>query len=115
MFKFVCIYRQVDDPSVLDDFFSSTHLQLAEQLPGLVRTELNRVAGKPGGQSRFYLMYSLYFGNDKVFEHALASQPGQQLMAALKPWADEKLISWFYSDAAEQNMLAQKIQGSNLS
>ena len=56
MFKFVCIYRQVDDVHVLDDFFNSTHLQLAEQLPGLVRTELNRVAGKPGGQSRFYLM-----------------------------------------------------------
>ena len=114
MFKFVCIYRQVDDSHVLDDFFSSTHLQLAEKLPGLIRTELNRVEGKPGGQSRFYLMYSLYFGEKKVFEHALASEYGQQLMAALKPWADAKLISWFYADAAEQNMLAQKVQGLNL-
>lgn len=113
MFKFVCIYRQVDDIHVLDDFFNSTHLQLAEKLPGLIRTELNRVAGKPGGQSRFYLMYSLYFGNDKVFEHALASEPGQQMMAALKPWADAKLISWFYSDVAEHDVLAQKVRGSN--
>jgi len=112
MFKFVCIYRQVDDINAVDDFFSSTHLQLAEQLPGLVRTELNRVAGKPGGQSRFYLMYSLYFGNDKAFEYALTSEYGQQLMAALKPWADAKLINWFYTDASEQNMLTQNNLGA---
>ncbi len=108
MFKFVCIYRQVDDIDALDDFFSATHLQLAEKLPGVVRTELNNVAGKPGGQSRFYRMYSLYFGSRKVFEHALASEVGQELMLALKPWADAKLITWFYTDAFENNLLAQK-------
>ncbi len=112
MFKFVCLYRQVDDLTAVDDFFSSTHLQLAEKLPGLIRTELNLINGKPGGDSRFYQTYSLYFGGRKVFEHAMASEYGLQLMAALKPWADAKLISWFYAEVHENNILAQKNRGT---
>jgi len=113
MFKFVCIYRQVDDVNALDEFFSSTHLQLSEQLPALVRTEVSRITGKPGGQSRFYLMYALYFEGQKAFEFALASEPGLALMAALKPWADAKLITWFYTDTFEENVLAQRIKGAD--
>ena len=48
MFKFVTIYRRVDDDSALESFFSSTHLPLAEQLPGLLKSEVSRVSGRPG-------------------------------------------------------------------
>ncbi len=97
MFKFVTIYRRVDDTMALEEFFSGTHLPLAEQLPGLLKTEVSRVTGKPGGASRFHLMYELYFATEKHFEAALMSEPGVKLMLALKPWAEAKLISWFYS------------------
>ena len=99
MFKFVTIYRQVEEPNLLEEFFSQTHLPLAEQLPNLLRSEVGRVEGKPGGESRFHLMFELYFENRRAFEEALATEVGVQFMAALKPWADEKLISWFYADA----------------
>ena len=61
MFKFVTIYRRVDDDNALEMFFSSTHLPLAEQLPGLLKSEVSRISGKPGGPSRYHLMYELYF------------------------------------------------------
>lgn len=99
MFKFAAIYRRVDDEDRLETFFSTTHLPLAEQLPGLLKSEVSRVTGKPGGQSRFHLMYELYFASERDFQVALLSEPGLQLMAALKPWADAKIITWFYSDA----------------
>ena len=51
MFKFVTIYRRVDDMVALEEFFSGTHLPLAEQLPGLLRSEVGRIRGKPGGNS----------------------------------------------------------------
>ena len=35
MFKFVVIYYRVDDDALLEDFYSSTHMVLTEQLPGL--------------------------------------------------------------------------------
>jgi len=99
VFKFVTIYRRVDDEVKLEEFFSSTHLPLAEQLPGLLRSEVSRVTGKPGGASRFHLMYELYFESEAQFEAALQSPAGTELMAALVPWAEAKLISWFYSHA----------------
>ncbi|GMQ78368.1 MAG: hypothetical protein BMS9Abin02_0872 [Anaerolineae bacterium] len=102
MFKFVTIYRRVDDEDRLEDFFSSIHLQLAEQLPGLVRTEVSRVGGKPGGESRFHLMYELYFQSEDDFFNSLGSMPGRKMMASLKEWADAKLVTWFYADSWEE-------------
>jgi uncharacterized protein (TIGR02118 family) len=99
MFKFVTIYRRVDDEDRLEDFFSSVHLPLAEQLPGLVRTEVSRVGGKPGGESRFHLMYELYFQTEDDFFNSFSSMPGRKMMASLKEWADAKLVTWFYADS----------------
>jgi uncharacterized protein (TIGR02118 family) len=103
VFKFVTIYRRVDDEAALETFFSNTHLPLAEQLPGLVKSEVSRVAGKPGGESRFHLMYELYFETPKVFFHALGSDAGRKLMSALKDWGDARLITWFYAESFEEN------------
>lgn len=103
MYKFVALYRRVDDPPAVDAFFSDTHLPLAEQLPGLRKSEVSRINLKPGGESRFYLGYELYFDSRMALETALLSQPGVQLMNALKPWAESKLITWFYAEAFEES------------
>jgi uncharacterized protein (TIGR02118 family) len=102
MFKFVTIYRKVDDEPALEAFFSEFHLPLAEQLPGLIKSEVSRVSGKPGGQSRFHLGYELYFTTQDDFFRALASDPGRSLMSALTPWAEKKLLTWFYADCFEE-------------
>ena len=102
MFKFVTIYRQVDDPSAIDQFFSETHLPLAEALPNLEKTEVSWIKGKPGGQSRFYLMYELYFESQEAYQMALISEEGVELIKALKPWGDEKIVTWFYADSYEE-------------
>lgn len=99
MFKFVVIYYQVDDQNALETFFSGTHLPLAESLRGVAKTEVSRVMGKPGGGSRFQLMVETYFENRAAFEQALAGETGVQLAAALKQWADAKLITWFYAES----------------
>lgn len=102
MFKFVTIYRRVDDEDLLEDFFSTAHLQLAEQLPGLLRSEVSRVRGKPGGESRFHLMYELYFETEDIFFDALGSDPGRKMMTALYEWSNVKLITWFFAETWEE-------------
>ncbi|MCA9971047.1 MAG: EthD family reductase [Anaerolineales bacterium] len=102
MFKFVTIYRRVDDDDALETFFSTTHLPLAEKLHGLLKSEVSRIEGKPGGESRYHLMYELYFEGQEWFERALMTETGIRLMQALKPWADAKLVTWFYSTAYEE-------------
>lgn len=102
MFQFTTLYYRVDDEETLEDFFSSTHLPLAEQLPGLVKSEVSRISGQPGGDSRFHMAYSLYFTNEHSFYLSLASDPGTKLMKALKPWAEARLIAWYYAEAFEE-------------
>jgi len=102
MFQFTTLYYRVDDEDTLETFFSTTHLQLAEQLPGLVKSELSRISGQPGGESRFHMSYSLYFATEKSFYMSLLSEPGIELMKALKEWAEAKLIVWYYAESYEE-------------
>ncbi len=98
----VTIYRRVDEEITLENFFAQKNLPLAEKLPGLVKSEVSRILGKPGGDSRFHLMYELYFETADAFFQALESDHGKELMKELKEWADAKLITWFYCDAFEE-------------
>jgi len=102
MFKLVTIYRRVDDENALEEFFSQTHLPLAEQLPGLKKCEVSRVSGKPGGESRFHLMVELYFESRDVYQRALISDPGLALIQAITPWWKGKIIDWFYAESYEE-------------
>jgi len=104
MFKFVTIYRRVDDETALEDFFSNTHLQLAEQLPHLLKREVSRISHKPGGESRFHLMFELYFESEPHFQQAMTSMVGVELIKSLKPWEEAKLLTWFYAEAFEEEM-----------
>jgi uncharacterized protein (TIGR02118 family) len=103
MYKFVVIYYQVDDSTLLEDFFSSTHLRLIEQWPGLQMLEISRITGQPTGQSRFHLMVEAYFENEAAMRVAQLSETGMELMEALRPWADERLIAWFYADSFSES------------
>lgn len=99
MYKLTTIYRRVDDEMALESFFSETHLQLAEQLPGLRKTEVSRVTGRPGGESRFHLMYELYFDTEGDYRRAMISPVGLELIKALTPWWQAKIITWFHAES----------------
>lgn len=99
MYQFTVIYYRVDDENALEEFFTGTHLPLVEALPGLRRLEIGRVLGQPLGASRFHLTVVASFENEAAFRAAQLSQPGVALMNALRPWAEERLIAWFYVDA----------------
>jgi len=104
MYKFVTLYRRVDDEVALEEFFSQTHLPLAEQLPGLLSREVSRISHKPGGESRYHLMFEQYFDSRISFEAAMATPIGVQLIAALTPWAEAKIITWFFADSFLEDM-----------
>ncbi|HNS39963.1 MAG TPA: EthD family reductase [Promineifilum sp.] len=96
------IYYRVDDDALLEDFYSSTHMVLTEQLPGLRRFEVSRIISQPFGASRFHLMVEAYFDNEVAWLAAQRSEAGAALMNALKPWAEERLIAWFYADSFDE-------------
>jgi uncharacterized protein (TIGR02118 family) len=99
MHKFVVLYYRVDDEDALETFFAGTHRELVEQLPQLRQLEVSRITAQPLGKSRFHLMVEAYFDNEIALRQALASPPGIALMNALRLWADDRLIAWFYADS----------------
>ncbi len=99
MYKLVTLYRRVDDEDALERFFHDHHLPLAERLAGLRRTEVCRIDGKPGGESRFHMSYALYFESQVALRAALASPAGLELLQALLPWLEAGVISWYYGTA----------------
>ena len=103
MFKIVTIYRRVDDENALEEFFSRTHLPLAEQLPSLIKSEVSRISGQPGGESRFHLMYELYFESRDAYEKAMISEPGLSLLKALTPWWQARIVTWFFAESYEED------------
>jgi uncharacterized protein (TIGR02118 family) len=102
VFQFTTVYYRVDDEEKLESFFSTVHLPLAEQLPGLVKSEVSRITGRPGGESRFHLSYSLYFATEQSFQLSMVTEAGLSLIKALKPWEEARLIAWFYADSFEE-------------
>jgi uncharacterized protein (TIGR02118 family) len=104
MYKFVTLYRRVDDEEMLEDFFSQTHLPLAEKLSGLMQREVSRISHKPGGESRYHLMFELYFPSKTSFEAAIATPTGIQLIEALMPWVEAKIITWYFADSFMEDM-----------
>lgn len=99
MHKLVTIYRVVDDIDILEQFFSNTHLPLAEQLPGLLEVEVSRIHGKPGGKSRYHLMMECYFESAATYEQAMMSEIGLELLEALKEWYEAKILTWFEAES----------------
>jgi uncharacterized protein (TIGR02118 family) len=96
--KLVVLYYRVDDETALEEFFSGVHLPLVERLPGLRALEIGRVQGQPLGQSRFTLTVEATFDSRAALEAALTTETGLALMNALRPWAENRLIAWYYAD-----------------
>lgn len=112
MFKLVFLYRRVDDEAALETFFSETHLPLAEQMPDLVQSEVSRIRGKPGGESRFHLMYELYFPSQDVYEKAMISDAGLKLIQAITPWWQAKIVTWFFAESYAERRRDRNVAGA---
>ena len=108
MYKLTVLYRRVDDETALESFFSDFHLPLAEQLPGLLGSEVCRIDGKPGGPSRFHMTYSLYFEDKESFYQSLASKAGIRLLETMAGWLEAGVITWFQGEALADKHTSQR-------
>ena len=99
MYTLTVLYYRVDDETTLEEFFSAIHLPLLEGLPGLRAVQIGRVMGQPLGQSRFTLTVEAAFDDQAALTAALATETGITLMNALRPWAENRLIAWYYADS----------------
>jgi uncharacterized protein (TIGR02118 family) len=78
MVKLVVAYHTPSDPAAFDAYFTSTHIPIAQQIPGLRRFESGKVLGTPDGSpAPYYFIAELSFDDAEALQAGMASPEGQ--------------------------------------
>src|ERR1700722_19591013 len=70
--KLLVLYTPPEDPAAFDEHYLGVHVPLVEQIPGLLRNETGRFAGK----SPFYRAAELDFADRDAMTAGLGSPEG---------------------------------------
>jgi uncharacterized protein (TIGR02118 family) len=75
--KLTVLYGHPKDPPAFESYYNSTHMEIADKIPGVTRWELTRFTGAAdGGKPTFYRMAELYFPDLEQMETSLQSPEG---------------------------------------
>jgi uncharacterized protein (TIGR02118 family) len=88
MVKLVVAYGHPTDPDAFDQHYASTHVSLAEAIPGLRKFDQGKVLGTPdGSQAPYYFLAELWFDDHESLQSALGSAEGQAAAGDLANFA----------------------------
>lgn len=88
MATLIALYKKPADTKAFDDHYFSTHIPLANTIPGLSRCEIsNGPVGTPQGDSSYHLVAMLGFDSLEALQQGLASPEGQATAADLGNFA----------------------------
>lgn len=72
----VC-YGHPADPAAFDAYYASTHVPLAEKIPGVTTFTYRRCASLDASPAPYHLLAELAFPSGEALQAALASPEGQ--------------------------------------
>ncbi|MET0575495.1 MAG: EthD family reductase, partial [Mesorhizobium sp.] len=74
MARLIALYRTPKDPAAFERYYFSTHVPLAQKIPGLRKYDVsNGNALGPEGPSNFHMVATLYFDSLDAIKTALNS------------------------------------------
>ncbi|HVA75408.1 MAG TPA: EthD family reductase [Acidimicrobiales bacterium] len=76
MIKLIVLYGTPTDPAAFDEYYKSTHIPLAEKIPGVRRIEVAKMASLDGSTPQFHLQAELYFDDQAALMSALGTPEG---------------------------------------
>jgi len=83
----VC-YGHPADPAAFDAYYTSTHVPLAEKIPGLASFTARHCDSLDGSQPPYYLLAELSFASQEALNAGMASPEGQAAGADVPNFAD---------------------------
>lgn len=98
--KLIALYKLPDDVAAFDDHYFSTHIPLAEKMPGLIQAVYNKVTGSPMGKSNYHLMAELTFESQDALNAAMASDEGKAAAKDLMGFAGN-LVTLMFAEPVE--------------
>ena len=89
MVKLIAYYKEPQDRSDFDKKYFDEHLPLATKMPGLIKSEVSKLKGIGGSDSKFYMQADMYFENSDSLNSAMMSPEGKAAAKNLMSFAKE--------------------------
>jgi uncharacterized protein (TIGR02118 family) len=106
MIKYVAMYRTPDDDASFDESYFGTHVPLANETPGLVRTELARVLKTVTGEPALNVNAELYFDSYDALKAAFKTPEWAASGANLQEWGGLELVSMYIAEVVDDKGVA---------
>ena len=97
MARIVALYDTPKDPAAFDRYYETTHVKIAQKIPGLRSIELSKGAVMtPAGPASFHRVGTLRFDSMNDLHKALASPEGQATAADVMNFATGGVTLLFF-------------------
>lgn len=88
MLRLLVLYGQPQDPAEFDRYYRERHIPIAQQMRGLKKWTIGKVAGTPDGSpAPYYYVADLYLEDRAALDALLASPEGQAAVADVPNYA----------------------------
>ena len=101
MAKLLVLYKHPQDPVHFNEHYFGTHVPLANETPGLVRTEIARVLKTVTGQPSLHVIAELYFESYDALKTAFKTPEWAASGANLQEWGGLELVSMYVAEVVD--------------
>ncbi len=77
MVKLIALYRKPADIEQFEKHYFEVHMPLVAKIPGLLKSEVARLKGLPGQDSKYYMITEMYFKDMDSFNAGMAAPEGK--------------------------------------
>ncbi|MGH2574898.1 MAG: EthD family reductase [Ignavibacteria bacterium] len=92
MVKMIALYKTPDDVEEFEKHYFDIHMPLIAKIPGLLKTEVAKLSGLPGQESKFYMMAEMYFDDIDKLNAGMASPEGKASARDLMSFAKNYVV-----------------------
>lgn len=97
MYRLTVLYGHPEDPPAFDQYYTDTHIPLANKMEGLTGWTIGHCeATEDGEKPLYYMIVGLYAESREALEAILASPEGQATVADVPNFATGG--AWFFFD-----------------
>jgi uncharacterized protein (TIGR02118 family) len=101
MVKLVILYKTPPDVAAFDAHYFNTHVNIANKIPGLLKTEFSQIFGSATGKSEYHLMAELYFEDMNALNAGMSSPQGEAAAQDVMGFA-RGLFSMHFAEVIEE-------------
>ena len=95
MVKLIAMYKTPADVKEFEKHYFEVHTPLVEKMPGLLKSEVSKISGMPGQDSKYHMMAEMYFENMDKLNESMASPEGKAAGKDLMSFAKDYVIMMF--------------------